>query len=433
MIRLVKYKVNEIMKDNEFKKDFVYMNKGLKVFNIESAFKELMAISSDFYDYYEIYKDLLHKSYSKQINYYLDKIFVLTGTDTMPLLLSCFYDYKIGLITEEVVVSCLAFLLNYIFRFIIAGKNNLDDIIIKVAGSVCNKNVDKDIIQFVYYDLFANMFLNDPSYVSNDQFVELLIESDLYNLKNGIVIKEILAMIELSSGEYIDLRDLTIEHIMPQNKDSNNWSDLNKSYLYDKYLHTFGNLTLTQDNSSLSDKSYSDKRDILINSKLVVLNKDIYENKYWSYDLLIKRAVRLAGIFLEEIAFRKVKVPSDLPSRKKNINDLNTFTSLKFKRAYIANKPSDHIRNLSDVLDLLMVDLYMKYSAKLEKLALNGYKGDGFNKYMIHHNEFKLKDPKEIYRTGVFYESNLDNYRAYKMIRNLLTEFNLGVSYVEFI
>ena len=430
---MVKYKVNEIMKDETFKKDFVYMKKGLKVLDIENSFKELMAISSDFYEYYEVYKDLLHKSYSREINYYLNKIFTLTDIDTMPLLLTCFYDYKIGLITKDVVIDCLKFLLNYLFRFIIAKKINLDNIIIKVAGSMYNKNVDKDIIEFLYYDLFANMFLNDTSYVSNDQFVELLIESDLYNLKNGIVVKEILEIIELSSGEYIDLSGLTIEHIMPQNKDSNNWGELNKSYLYDKYLHTLGNLTLTQVNSSLSDKSYSDKRDILINSKLIVLNKDIYENKYWSYDLLIKRAVRLAGIFLDAIVCKSVKSPSDLHFRKKNINDLNTFTSLRFKRAYIANKPSDHIRNLSDVLDRLMVDLYMKYSKKFEELALDGYKGDGFNKYMIHHNEFKLKDPKEIYRTGIFYESNLDNYRAYKMIRNLLIEFNLGVSYVEFI
>lgn len=430
---MVKYKVNEIMKDENFKKDFVYMKKGLKVLDIESSFKELMAVSSDFYEYYEVYRDLLHKSYSKEINYYLNKIFILSDTDTMPLLLTCFHDYKIGLITEDVVIDCLKFLLNYLFRFVIAKKNNLDNIMIKIAGSMYNKNVDKDIIELIYYDLFANMFLNDTSYVSNDQFVELLIESDLYNLKNGIVVKEILEMIELSSGEYIDLSDLTIEHIMPQNKDSNNWGKLNKSYLYEKYLHTLGNLTLTQDNSSLSDKSYSDKRDILINSKLVVLNKDIYENKVWSYDLLIKRAVRLAGIFLNEINFKRVKLPRDLPSRKKNINDLNTFTYLNIKRAYIANKSFDNVRNLSDILDLLISDLYMKYSVKLEKLALNGYKGDGFNKYMIYYNEFKLKDPKEIYNTGIFYESNLDNYRAYKMIRNLLTEFNLGVSYVEFI
>ena len=50
---------------------------------------------------------------------------------------------------------------------------------------------------------------------------------------------------------------------MPQNKENDDWKkELGKDfdYVYDKYLHTLGNLSLTGYNSELSDKSFKEKK-----------------------------------------------------------------------------------------------------------------------------------------------------------------------------
>lgn len=69
------------------------------------------------------------------------------------------------------------------------------------------------------------------------------------------------------SKEYIDIvggmKDgtITIEHIMPQALSQQWKADLGENYqdIYDKYLHTFANLTLSAYNQSYSNAPYSDK------------------------------------------------------------------------------------------------------------------------------------------------------------------------------
>lgn len=74
------------------------------------------------------------------------------------------------------------------------------------------------------------------------------------------------------------MNNLTIEHILPQKENVAAWKkEVGEDYdeVYDLYLHTLGNLTITGHNSELGTKSFARKKEIIReNSKANILNKD---------------------------------------------------------------------------------------------------------------------------------------------------------------
>ncbi|WP_323116285.1 GmrSD restriction endonuclease domain-containing protein, partial [Klebsiella variicola] len=101
--------------------------------------------------------------------------------------------------------------------------------------------------------------------------------------------------------ERISVENYTIEHVLPQNKKlSVQWQkalgDEWKS-IQEELVHTIGNLTLTGYNSELSDKFYTDKRDMnggFAHSPLM-LNQSLREHSTWDKDKILERSSLLAG------------------------------------------------------------------------------------------------------------------------------------------
>ena len=115
-----------------------------------------------------------------------------------------------------------------------------------------------------------------------------------------------LASIENQGKESLEIEtnNLTIEHILPQNKNlSVEWQEMlgeNWEFDKEKYQHTLGNLTLTGYNSELGDRPFSEKLELLDskNTKVVTLYKDVKECKEWNVDAIVKRANILSDIIL---------------------------------------------------------------------------------------------------------------------------------------
>ena len=105
-------------------------------------------------------------------------------------------------------------------------------------------------------------------------------------------------MVNQTKEEFtIKSSNLTVEHIMPQ-KLSPAWEkDLGKEHVstHEKWLHTLANLTLTADNSSLSNKMFSEKKKLYQESKL---NLNVYFDNLniWNVDTLEERANKLADL-----------------------------------------------------------------------------------------------------------------------------------------
>ena len=100
---------------------------------------------------------------------------------------------------------------------------------------------------------------------TDEEFILALKEKNLYR-KNALC-KYLLVSIENQGKGKVEIDQLSIEHILPQNKNlSKAWREMlgeDWEYIQSKYLHTLGNLTLTAYNSEYSDRPFSEKKYML--------------------------------------------------------------------------------------------------------------------------------------------------------------------------
>jgi hypothetical protein len=109
----------------------------------------------------------------------------------------------------------------------------------------------------------------------------------------------LLSAIENNKSAFkIEIDDLEIEHIMPQNltKDWQQKLGENHEEVHKKYLHTLGNLTLTtsRQNKILSNLLKEEKDKIDFQTSKLKLNFKLEENKIWNDKTIVARAKILA-------------------------------------------------------------------------------------------------------------------------------------------
>jgi uncharacterized protein with ParB-like and HNH nuclease domain len=149
-------------------------------------------------------------------------------------------------------------------------------------------------------------FTGNKVFPTDDDFRKGFMHKAIYKQNDNDRVKFILQRIEGSFKSKtkeilkIESSNLSIEHIIPQ-KLNPDW----KEYLGDEYkiiheerLHTIGNLTLTADNSELSNKGFIQKKKFYQESKLTLNNyfNTIY---LWNAEEIEKRANYLADIALQ--------------------------------------------------------------------------------------------------------------------------------------
>ena len=96
--------------------------------------------------------------------------------------------------------------------------------------------------------------------------------------------------------EPVDLRGLTIEHVMPQDL-TNEWREAlgpDAAAIHGRLLHTVGNLTLTGYNPELSNRPFSGKRPLFQESNLE-MNAEIAKEIQWGPEQIRLRVDRLAA------------------------------------------------------------------------------------------------------------------------------------------
>lgn len=146
----------------------------------------------------------------------------------------------------------------------------------------------------------------------NDEEFELCLKTeDLYNinavLRIGRFVLTRLAGLD-SSYDAEKLRGMTIEHIMPQNENlREEWrQSLGDDWrsIQDLWLHRLGNLTLSFENSELSDKPFMDKVAIYRTSNIPVLNDFVCKCQHWTPSKIEAR-----GRILAQQALQKWSMP----------------------------------------------------------------------------------------------------------------------------
>lgn len=242
--------------------------------------------------------------FSAEVNKALAGLRKLKQTTVYLFLFRVFDDYENGIINKNELARVLKMLLSYSIRRLVCeiGSNTLRGLYKTLYGRVFEQKENKN----TYYDSLVSFFLQQTSkntIPSDNEFVTALQEKNLYS-KNALC-KYLLCAIENQGKETLDTENLSIEHIMPQNKNlSMSWQKMlgeNWQSVHEKYLHTLGNLTLTGYNSELGDKPFEKKKEKLEETitHIAVLYSDVKDKSEWNSVNMEKRAERLAEIILK--------------------------------------------------------------------------------------------------------------------------------------
>lgn len=362
--------------------------------------------------------------YSKKVSDYLGAFYTIKQTTILPFLFRIFNDYEDENIDEVTLCKVLDYLLTYLVRITACEINkNLSKFMKSMYDRVIDGNYGN------YYEKFV-IFLNDlranDRMPTDKEFEEALIYKPLYKKP---ICKFVLSVIENSTKEHIDVSNLTVEHILPQKENAAVWKkEVGEDYdrVYEVYLHTLGNLTITGHNSELGTKSFNDKKNIIRdNSKANILNKEVLSAEKWNESSILNRAKVLSNILIGE--FNYVEMHSDVGEANElsfGVNSGIDFSNTKPEGFSFVGEYTK-VSSWADLLTKFISLAYDLDTEILSDLAANDYSISNADRIYISNDERKLRKAKQIDNSGIFFEINLSANNIISFIRDLLNKMNL--------
>ena len=363
--------------------------------------------------------------YNKKITWYLRAFYTIKQTTVLPLIFRIFNDYENGHIDEKTLSKVLDYLLTYYVR-ITACENNKN--LSKFMKSMYDRVIDGATYED-YYERFV-VFLNDLKannrMPTDTEFEDALMYKPLYKKP---ICKFVLSVIENSTKEHIDISNLTIEHIMPQKENAAVWKkEVGDDYssVYEVYLHTLGNLTITGHNSELGTKSFNDKKAIIkANSKAVILNREVLSADTWNEKTILHRAKILASLLIK--TFNYDNIHSDALGTTDTVLSLDSGINLTNTKPEGFSFVGEYTKVCSwaEVLSKFMAVAYDLDTELFLYLASNNYSIPNAVNVYISNDKRKFRKSREIDKSGIYYESNLSANTIASFIRDLMQRMNL--------
>ncbi len=364
------------------------------------------------------------KFYSSEVTNYLNAFNTIKQTTVLPLLFKIFDDYEDKYIDENILCKVLDYLLTYFIRTTACEINkNMAKFMKSLYARVIGNSYEN------YYQKFV-MFLNDirtnDRMPTNKEFKEALIYKPLYK-KN--ICKYLLSVIENSTKEHIDISNLTIEHILPQKENAAVWKkEVGENYgsVYELYLHTLGNLTITGHNSELGTKSFAEKKKIIQeNSKANILNRDVLSADRWNEHTILSRARILSDILIHE--FEYVDLHANLDDDTGLSFDVNSdfdFANTKPAEFAFAGEHTK-VTSWADLLAKIINIAYDLDAETITELAAEDYSIPNAKRIYISNDQRKIRKPKQIDSSGIYFETNLSANNIISFVKDLLVKMQL--------
>lgn len=217
-----------------------------------------------------------------------------------PFLLAVYADYEEDLLQADDVLTIARMVESYVFRRAICGiaPNSLDK---TFATFMREKGFDKTR----YVKSVKAIFLLHSAqrrFPSDAEFREAFMTRHIYKARLATYCLSKLEQ-HLGKKEPADVTHCTVEHIMPQTL-SDAWKrEMGTDWerIYETWLHTVGNLTLTGYNSTYSNEPFGVKRDMSdgFRQSLLHLNRPLHDVGQWDETAIKARAASLADIALQ--------------------------------------------------------------------------------------------------------------------------------------
>lgn len=395
----------------------------------ESILEEILHYAKFYHAF--LYGD---EKYNKQINELLISHQKLKQTTVFLFLFHVFDDFEKKIIDEKELEKVLRFLLHYSIRRLICevASNSLRGLYKTLYSRIFNRPENKDN----YYDsivCFFKQLTSRDALPDDSSFILALKENNLYR-KNALC-KFLLSAIENQGKEKLETENLTIEHIMPQNKNlstawqkmlgENIWKDVQE-----RYLHTLGNLTLTGYNSELGDKPFDEKKKELddVNTKVVILYSDVKTVDVWNAEAIEKRADRLANIIVNLFAIEKEeKEISFSDPRYKEYSCSNPDdATYKSPNYYILQGERVNVSNFAEMLRSVVERLYQIDSSIIEEMARNNEKLLSWSKnIMFSYDQSLVYGETTVGNTEIYQSVGFSAYHIIDIIAALLDKYEI--------
>lgn len=443
-------KIEKIVKDDQLDSFFyTYINFKSEVFPREDAmyemFKSMFAkegytnesMLKELLHYAELYSTFLYGSdkYSNDVNKYLKSLRMLKQTTSYGFLFKVFDDRDSAIINDAELEKVLFFLQNYIIRRTICeiGSNSLRGLYKTLYSRIFSDEKNKDH----YYDSVVSFFLqlNTKDSIPNDQeFSEALKYNNLYR-KNALC-KFLLTAIENQGKETLNTSALTIEHILPQNKNlSTSWQKMLGDDWYsvhEKYVHTLGNLTLTGYNSELGDKPLKSKKELLddAQTKVVRLYSDVKNADVWNKDSIEARAGRLIKEIFNLFPIVKpdtVVSFADPYYKEYKCYDPSDATN-KTPNYYVLSGERIMVDSFAEMLKTVVIKLYNENPEPIKDMAKdNKTLAEWSALTVFSYNSDNVKGNYKIPDTDIYQSVGFSAYYIIQIIKTLLEKYEISL------
>jgi uncharacterized protein with ParB-like and HNH nuclease domain len=310
-----------------------------------------------------------------------------------------------------------------------------------------------DVNKTKYYEsckAYLCTLKTDDAMPDDNMFRDSLYYKNIFKKSN--ILRYFFDLIENNgTKEKVDMSDLTIEHYLPQTLNESWKLDLGKERaqdVYDKYVHTLGNLSITGYNSEYSNNKYSDKKDAFKNYisenkvKILKLNQELLDEKItkWDEPQILNRANRLYKEILKFFPYPS-NIDNSLEFEKyyefylidsdSNADETDTseeyFGNPKYK-LYGFKYKDDKVK--SDSLKAIYVDiikmLYNKDKSIIGKLADDEFVFEHGSRVCFSRNEQNQYMTK-VY-DNLYVETNYNREMIFFWIKELFNKYQLDIN-----
>ncbi len=332
--------------------------------NIESVLQDMLVYAS-------AYKDIVTFNVGDDdANEVAQRLDLLDMTVAYPFLMAFLaYTKEKGLDGKEIykVFSCVE---TFIFRRLMCDlpTNALNKIFATLHSSVLKNKKEEDTYSSVMIYLLENRKLSG-AFPKDEEFLNGFTSKNIYSMraKNKEYIFE-----RLENGSSKEKNDvigniekgiLTIEHIMPQTLSAAWKQALGDDWeaIYEKWLHTISNLTLSAYNSSYSNRLFEEKK-TMKNGFLesgIRLNHYISQFEKWGEEELELRKAKLSEMALELWEYPHTEfVPAIKEDDVVSLSEDNGVATGRYIQYFVFKEERQDVGSWSDMMWEVVTKLF---------------------------------------------------------------------------
>lgn len=393
--------------------------------------EDVLAEILDYSRYYKYIrfdsKDIENENIKNALNDYKN---AKTNMPTMVLMeaMKMFFQQ---IIPENDLVNTIELLTTYIIRRNICGKDTKS--ISNSFGSLLGK-----ILKYFkegklsFYECAVKVFVNDTRLTNQimptDEMVrEEFEKSNLYSREaTAFVLKKI-----ENNENRIPYNKLNIEHVMPQTE-TNYWKNqINENSEYTEVVNRIGNLTLVdyRDNSSMGNRDFETKKEVLNKSRHIKMNEDILNKNIWNENEIEIRSRKLADEFIKIFKYPKLEIEEDVyktTNLNEDVIERIYYSTIPVELKIGEESKIDEINTWTDVYREVLKFLFNTDKEQFLKATQKIFENYEYKNNQFSYNESDLRSPIEI-DEGFYADANKNTDEKLILLQRMINLMNIDV------